>query len=295
MDALIREYLDYIVVEKGLSRNTHISYSRDLSCFSDFLARSGLEITGARSRDVTGFMKELRERGQSARSYTRALIALRGFYRYLLSRKVIEESPCSGVDVPRLGTSLPEFLTVEEVDSLLEAPAVKTPRGMRDRAMLEVLYATGMRVTELVSVKLNDLNLQAGFVTTLGKGSKERIVPLGESSMRWVRRYMEESRPGISRKVQSPYLFLTNRGTRMTRQNFWVIIKRTALAAGIDADRIKPHIIRHSFATHLLERGADLRHVQAMLGHADISSTQIYTHVTKERLKKLHRKSHPRG
>lgn len=292
---LIKEFLDHIIVEKGLSMNTRQSYARDLKRYSVFLEKKGTSPAAAEPQDVTGFLKELMEAGLSVRSYTRSLIALRGFYRYLLKKGRISTSPCASVDIPRMHKRLPEFLTFDEVEKLLSAPSMDDRLGLRDKAMLETLYATGLRVSELVSLELNNINLQGGYITAFGKGSKERLVPIGESAMVWLKRYMEESRPSFLNGRDNKYLFLTVRGSRMTRQNFWVIIKTCALKAGVDKRKIKPHIIRHSFATHLLEGGADLRMVQAMLGHADISSTQIYTHITNERLKKLHKKSHPRG
>lgn len=292
---LITAFLDYIIVEKGLARNTLLSYKRDLARFSGFLERCGMTAENATPDDIREYLKELHDAGLTVRSYTRALIALRGWYKFLQRRGHVKASPCAVIDIPRMNRRLPEFLTIAEVDALLAAPTTETRRGCRDKAMLETLYATGLRVSELVGLKLNDLNLQAGYLTTFGKGAKERLVPLGESAMISLKRYLDDSRPLLQKHGRGKYLFLSTRGKSMTRQNFWVIMKKYALIAGIDKTKIKPHILRHSFATHLLEGGADLRIVQAMLGHADISSTQIYTHVTTERLKKIHKKSHPRG
>ncbi len=293
---LIDSYLTHLVVERGLSKNTHLSYARDIARYAAFLSGVSKGIIEASPDDVRGFLKHLRSSGSSARSYTRALIALRGLYKYSLRNGHIMSSPCDDIDMPRTQKRLPEFLTISDVDKLLAAPMTGTVRGMRDKAMLETLYATGLRVSELVSLRLNDLNLQAGYLTAFGKGAKERLVPLGEAAMYWLKRYMDESRPSICKRATTQKsLFITSRGGGMTRQNFWVMIKGYAMKAGIDKSRIKPHVIRHSFATHLLEGGADLRLVQAMLGHSDISSTQIYTHVTTERLKALHKKKHPRG
>ncbi len=294
-DRLAREFLDYLVVEKGLSRNTHEAYKRDLRKYFDYLKDCGASPEGADSSKIAGHIEALMRSGLSVRSYARSLITLRGFYKYLLKKKTIAVNPCANVDIPRMPKRLPQFLTLEEVQGLLAAPRLETRTGLRDKAMLETLYATGLRVSELVNLRLNSINLQGGYLAAFGKGSKERLVPLGESAMLWLRRYMVEGRPFFSRGKDSKYLFLTVRGGKMTRQNFWVIIKFIALRAGIDKKKIKPHIIRHSFATHLLEGGADLRMVQAMLGHADISSTQIYTHLTDERLRTLHKKKHPRG
>ncbi|MBI5468090.1 MAG: site-specific tyrosine recombinase XerD [Deltaproteobacteria bacterium] len=292
---LIQEFLDHIIVERGLAKNTALSYGRDLSKYNAWLSERGHDLLTAASKEISGYLKSEKESGHAVRSYTRGLIALRGFYKYLLKEGRISSSPCSDVDIPRMQRRLPEFLTFEEVEKLLEAPKTEGIHGLRDKAMLETLYATGLRVSELVSLKLNDINLQGGYLTAFGKGSKERLVPLGESAMVWLKRYMDEARGAFLKGKQNRFLFVTGRGTGMTRQNFWVIIKNSALRAGIDRKKIKPHIIRHSFATHLLERGADLRMVQMMLGHADISSTQIYTHITNERLKNLHKKKHPRG
>lgn len=293
---LVEEFLNYIIVEKGLSINTHLSYGRDLRRFKGFLDIHGRAVLDAGSTDISDFMKSLVKEGLAVRSYARSLIAIRGFYRYQARKGRITASPCDSVDMPRQHSRLPEYLSVTEVERLLSAPDTNTALGLRDRAMLEALYATGLRVSELVGLRLNDINLQHGYLTAFGKGSKERLVPMGEASMHWVKKYMDDARIMLKgRRAEPPHLFLTVRGSRMTRQNFWVIIKRYALKAGIDRARIKPHIIRHCFATHLLENGADLRMVQMMLGHADISSTQIYTHVTNERLKGLHAKRHPRG
>lgn len=291
---LIQAFLDFIVVEKGLSLNTNDSYKRDLRKFFAYLHNKNTSIINATPEDITGYLKAQRDSGLAVRSYSRALIAFRGFYKYFAKKGTIKESPCANIDIPKMQRRLPEFLNYEEVDKLLSAPDLDKRLGLRDKAMLETLYATGMRVSELITLKLNGLNLQGGFVIAFGKGSKERLVPIGESAMYWLKRYMEESRPSFIKGRENKFLFLTVLGSRMTRQNFWVIIKQNAMKAAIDCNKIKPHIIRHSFATHLLERGADLRIVQAMLGHADISSTQIYTHITNERLKKLHKK-HPRG
>lgn len=300
--ALINAFLDHIIVEKGLAINTRLSYKRDLEKFNEHLEKAAQTIKSVTPDDIRSWLKSLHDSGISVRSYTRALITLRGFYKFMVKRGHIKSSPCAMIDIPRMDKRLPEFLTIKEVDALLAAPKPDKPLGVRDKAMLETLYATGLRVSELVCMRLNDLNMQAGYLTTIGKGSKERIVPVGESALIALKTYLDQGRPLVGkgkgrneRNNADRYLFLASHGGRMTRQNFWVIIKRYALKAGIDTSKIKPHILRHSFATHMLEGGADLRMVQAMLGHADISSTQIYTHVTNERLKKLHKKSHPRG
>lgn len=294
-DKIIKEFLDYSIFEKGLSNNTIASYARDLSRYNGYLAKNGVDVCKAVSANITGHLTGLIGVGLSVRSYTRSLIAIRGLYRYLYKKKLINENPCDNIDLPRFNQKLPDFLTIEEVDKLLSAPSADTVRGLRDKAMIETLYATGLRVSELIGLKLNGVDLQKGYITAFGKGSKERAVPLGESAMLWLQRYIEQSRPELTKGKTSQYLFLTARHARMTRQNFWVLIKKMAMTACISARRIRPHILRHSFATHMLERGADLRMVQAMLGHSDISTTQIYTHITKERLKKQHNATHPRG
>jgi integrase/recombinase XerD len=294
-DPLFHDYLNSLVVDKGLSSNTHEAYRRDLARYLTYLNKTGTTATRAAPQDITTYLAELKGRGLSPKSYTRSLVAIRGFYRYLLTNGKIKSSPCSSIELPRTQKHLPRVLSLKEVDILLTGPKMDTSKGKRDKAMLEVLYATGLRVTELVSLRLNDVNMQTGCLTVLGKGGKQRIVPLGETAILWLKRYMEEARAALLKDRDCKDLFVTARGKQMTRENFWHIIKKWAVRAGIEKDKIKPHIIRHSFATHLVERGADLRVVQEMLGHADISTTQIYTHVRSERLKKLHKRHHPRG
>lgn len=289
----VQAFLDHIVVEKGLSLNTRLSYKKDLSNFSEYMA--GKDLLQATPGDISSFLKHSSERGLSARSYARALVTLRGFYKFLAGRGAVNESPCSRVDMPKVRQKLPEFLSIAEVERLLSAPSPDNALGLRDKAMLETLYATGLRVSELTNLRTNNISLQGGYLTAFGKGSRERMVPLGDAAMHWLKRYIDESRPSFPGNRKTGALFLTARGACMTRQNFWAMIKKYAILAGIGRARCKPHIIRHSFATHLLERGADLRIVQAMLGHADISTTQIYTHITNERLKNLHKGKHPRG
>ena len=295
VDGDIKAFLDYIVVEKGLSKNTCAAYRRDLLKYAAFMESSGHGLLQATPGDITSFLLALLKEGLAVRSYARALIAIRGFYKFLCNIKLLDASPCADIDLPRLTPPLPEYLSLAEVESLLTANTPDTPIGLRDKAMLETLYATGLRVSELVNLTINDLNLQKGLLTAFGKGAKERLVPMGESAMLWLKRYMDSGRGQFQKRSTSRHLFLTSRGGPMTRQNFWLIMKKSALKAGIDVKKTKPHIIRHSFATHLLEGGADLRLVQAMLGHADISSTQIYTHIAKDRLKKIHGSRHPRG
>lgn len=288
-------FLDSLSVEHGLSRNTIEAYGRDLKRFLTFLRRHNTPLLTAPPSSIVAFLTSLKEDGLSPRSYARALVAIRRFYLFLKREKLIEKSPASLLEMPNFLKKLPQVLSLDEVEKLLGAPNSATPLGLRDRSMLETLYATGLRVTELVSLRLNDLNFQVGYITAFGKGSKERIVPLGENAILWLRRYLDTARPSILKMRESDHLFVTARGGRMTRQNFWALIKRYGLLCGINSEKIKPHTVRHSFATHIMERGADLRFVQALLGHADISTTQIYTHLKTERLKELHGKHHPRG
>ncbi len=288
-------FLDSLSVEHGLSRNTIEAYGRDLKRFLTFLRRHNTPLLTAPPSSIVAFLTSLKEDGLSPRSYARALVAIRRFYLFLKREKLIEKSPASLLEMPNFLKKLPQILSLDEVEKLLGAPNSATPLGLRDRSMLETLYATGLRVTELVSLRLNDLNFQVGYITAFGKGSKERIVPLGENAILWLRRYLDTARSSILKMRESDHLFVTARGGRMTRQNFWALIKRYGLLCGINSEKIKPHTVRHSFATHIMERGADLRFVQALLGHADISTTQIYTHLKTERLKELHVKHHPRG
>ena len=291
---LMDRYLNYLSVERGLSANTLEAYSRDLNRFFSFLERSGSDPLSAEPKEILTFLMEQGKKGLKVRSYTRSLVALRSFYRFLQEEGTIESSPTSKVDIPRFWNRLPEVLNLEEVEKLLNLPDTGTTLGIRDKTMIEVLYATGLRVSELVSLRLDDINYQVGYLTTVGKGSKERVIPLGESAFDWIKRYIETSRAAILKGRSSPFLFLNYAARKMTRQGFWKIIKGYALKGEIEK-KITPHILRHSFATHLLERGADLRSLQVMLGHADISTTQIYTHVNSERLKTIHKLYHPRG
>lgn len=294
----LMEFISYLAVEKGLSLNTQAAYKRDLAGLLAFLKRKrgeGASLIAVSAGDISSYLAALKRRGLSARSIARALTTIRVFYRYFLKEERITASPCDLIDMPKITKALPRFLSLDEVERLLESPPLSTPMGVRDKVMLEVLYATGFRVSELINVKLNNLDMQRGIISTIGKGSKERLVPIGEEAMKWIKRYMDTERKTMLKDKESGYLFVTNRAGAMTRQNFWTIIKKYAQSAGIENERIKPHALRHSFATHLLQRGVDLRHLQAMLGHSDISTTQIYTHVVSERLKGLHKRHHPRG
>ncbi|MFQ5901115.1 MAG: site-specific tyrosine recombinase XerD [Thermodesulfobacteriota bacterium] len=291
---LLDRYLNHISVERGLSPNTLEAYARDLDRYFSFMEEKDRDPLTADSQDISSFLIDQNKRGLKVRSYTRSLIALRAFYKFLLKEGLADSSPATKVDIPKFWNRLPGVLSLDDVEMLLNVPDLEKPLGMRDKTMFEVLYATGLRVSELVSLKVRDVNLQVGYLTTIGKGSKERIVPLGESAIDWIREYIETTRTIILKGRTSFYLFLNYTGRKMTRQGFWKIIKNSALKAGIDK-KITPHILRHSFATHLLERGADLRSLQIMLGHSDISTTQIYTHVNADRLKNMHKQFHPRG
>ena len=292
---ILDPFLHYLAVEKGLARNTLEAYSRDLNTYLDFLEAEGIDSFAQTSKiTAMAFIQHLRKRGLAQRSITRALVAVRGLYRYLAQEGHLEVNPLEDMELPRLTPSLPYVLTVQDVEQLLDQPDDETPLGIRDGAMLELLYATGMRVSELCELPIGGLNLEVGFVTVKGKGGKERIVPIGEAAMERARLYLEKGRGALLKGRESPYLFVNNRGGKLSRQGFWKILHTYALKAGI-TKHITPHTLRHSFATHLLERGADLRFIQAMLGHVDISTTQVYTHVNQEYLKKLHQQYHPRA
>jgi integrase/recombinase XerD len=294
-DHLLDLYTNYLVVEKGLSKNTLESYTRDLSRFFDALKEFG--VLGIDQVDNTTILKHLirlRKKGLGAKSRARHLVSIRGFFRFLVQEKVIEHDPSRLVDLPKTGLRLPDVLSADEVASLLNVPDSNKPTGLRDAAMLELLYAAGLRVSELVSLKVLDVHLDAGFVRVLGKGDKERVVPIGTWAKSKIILFLETGRPPLLKDIQSPYLFVARAGKPMTRQGFWKLLNKYSAIAGI-TKKITPHSLRHSFATHLLEGGADLRAVQMMLGHVDISTTQIYTHVARERLKQVHNKFHPRG
>lgn len=295
MDSFCDLFLNYLTVEKGLSVNTLEAYGRDLSRYLAFLDKAGVVEPDKISRsDVLRFLSGLKQDGLSARSRARTLSAVRMFHRFLRMEKLSTEDPTSLVESPRMLRPLPHLLSQDDVDRLLSAPSGDLPLAQRDRAMLEVIYATGVRVSELVSLRLSDLNLEIGCLSAFGKGSKQRLIPLGEEALVALKGYLEDGRARLNKSGQEQVLFLNRSGKGLTRQGFWKILKRYALVAGI-SQQISPHMLRHSFATHLLENGADLRAVQAMLGHADISTTQIYTHVIRERLKQVHEQFHPRG
>ncbi|ANA40226.1 site-specific tyrosine recombinase XerD [Geobacter anodireducens] len=288
-------FLGYLVVEKGLARNSVESYARDLNRYLAYVEQhAGADPAAVRPLHVADFLAHLKESGLGARSRARALSAVRMFHRFLLVEGYAETNPTSIIEAPRVLAKLPQVLTGREVEMLLAAPAGNAPIEVRDRAMLELLYATGLRVSELVGLRTRDVNTSAGYLMAVGKGGKERLVPMGEAACAAVALYLSSARTQLGRGGESLFLFLSRLGERMTRQAFWNILKKRSRQAGI-LKGISPHTLRHSFATHLLENGADLRSVQAMLGHADLSTTQIYTHVTRERLKRLHEQFHPRG
>jgi integrase/recombinase XerD len=286
-------YLDYLAVEKGLAKNSLASYGTDLRRFGGWLDDQSVESESAKRQHIVRYIQSLRTAGISARSVARALAAIRGFFRFLVVERHLKHDPTENLDNPKLWSTLPKSMQPSEVDALLGAPDRSTPDGLRDAAMLELLYATGLRVSELIAVKIEDVVLDAGFLRTFGKGSKERIVPFGDSARDAITVYMDSGRPHFNRR-NDIHLFLSNRGRPMTRQTFWMKVVRYARQAGIKS-HISPHVLRHSFATHLLENGADLRSVQLMLGHSDISTTQIYTHVSRARLQKMYDQFHPRA
>ncbi|RPJ64345.1 MAG: site-specific tyrosine recombinase XerD [Acidobacteria bacterium] len=291
--ALVDAYLDHLRVERRLAGHTIESYARDLAALAGYAEGQGLAIERFSRQDLEGFVRALMASGLSPRSTARAVACVRGLYRYLVLDRRLEASPADDLRAPRAWPALPRFLSMEEVDRLIAQPDVSTPRGLRDRAMIEVLYATGLRVSELVGLRPPDLNLEGGYLTCTGKGDKQRLVPLGDQAVEWVRRYAREGRPALLGTRSSPRLFVNARGGALSRVGFWKILKAHGLAAGLPRD-LSPHVLRHSFATHLLDRGADLRAIQMMLGHADLSTTQIYTHVLDARMRTVYEKFHPR-
>lgn len=294
LDQAIDLYLQYIKIERNLSPNTVESYGRDLAKFRAFCASRKIHaLDQVQSQTVLEFLIDLSTRKMSVRTQARNLVALRGLFKHMRRERIMEVDPTSSVELPRAGRKLPDVLTMEEVERFLAAPDPKSRLGPRDVAMLELLYATGLRVTELCRLRMDELNLDHGYVSATGKGRKQRLVPVGESALDALRRYLERGRAALDKK-RSPFLFLTQRAGPMTRQGFWKMVRKYADVAGITKD-IYPHMLRHSFATHLLEHGADLRAVQAMLGHADISTTQIYTHISRSHLVEIYRKHHPRA
>lgn len=293
-DALLDAFLLHLKTERRLSRNTLSAYGADMHRFSVFLAERGIDARRFARPDLLDHLTSLRDGGLSARSTARHVSTLRSFFRFLVREGVLPASPITGVKAPRLGRPLPKYLTPTQVDRLLAAPDGRTPEGIRDRAMLTIMYASGLRASELVTLRLQNVDVNAGFLYVLGKGGKERVVPVADVALTVLGEYTATARQSFLGRRHSNALFLSRRGKAITRQTLWNRIRRWSLAAGIE-QRISPHTLRHSFASHLLAGGADLRAVQAMLGHADIATTQIYTHVTMERLRDIHGKHHPRG
>lgn len=292
---LIETFLDSMWLEKGLSKNTLESYRRDLEAFSNFLMEKGKSLLKVTREDLLLYLSFRLKKGLKARSTARALSCLRSMYRYLLRENRIVEDPTLKVENPKLGRPLPETLTEQDVEKLLQAPDITTPVGLRDRTMFEVLYACGLRVSELVKLKISEINLRQGVVRIMGKGGKERLVPMGEEAISWVIRYLREARTELLKKsLYEDVVFPSKRGAEMTRQAFWYRVKEHAGKACIEK-KLSPHTMRHAFATHLLNHGADLRVVQLLLGHSDLSTTQIYTQVARHRMQEIHRQHHPRG
>lgn len=294
MKELIDTFLNYISVERGLANNTVVSYREDLNTYLDFIEKSNIDALSRISKDnITNFMFDQKAKGIAANSIARRLAAIRMFHRFLTRERILKNDPSALIDSPKLWKRVPETLTLNEVEALIAQPDARSSQGLRDKAILETLYATGMRVSEGVNLKKDSVNLDVGFLRCIGKGNKERVIPLGKKAINSINKYLETSRPKFLKGKESEFLFVSRCGKKISRQSFWKIIKKYAKEARLKKP-IKPHILRHSFATHLLERGADLRSVQEMLGHSNISTTQIYTHINKERLKNIHKQFHPR-
>jgi integrase/recombinase XerD len=291
---VIDGYLTYLRDVRRMSPNTVESYARDLAQLAAFAEKQGVSVEALERQDLETFVRQLMSAGLAPRSVARAVACVRGFYKFLAVEQKRDRSPADDLRPPRAWAALPKFLSLDEVDRLLVQPDTTTPRGLRDKALIEVLYATGLRVSELVALRAGDLNLDEGYLTCIGKGDKQRMVPLGHEAADWVRRYLREGRTALLRKKTSPWLFVNARdGGSLSRIGFWKVLKEYGIKAGVSRD-LSPHVLRHSFATHLLERGADLRMIQLMLGHADLSTTQIYTHVLEARLRAVYDKFHPR-
>ena len=296
MKPFIEDFLNYLAVERGLAQNTLLAYRRDLLKYAEFLEKQGIKAPDQVKRDhVTNFMFDQKKNKLTTSSICRSLAAIKTFHRFLVRERLSKEDPTTLVDTPKIWKRIPEVLTLKEIELIIDAAKGKSNQQIRDKSILELFYASGMRVSEVVNLKVDSINMEMGYVRCMGKGSKERIIPIGKNARETVKRYCDFVRPQLAKKNEfSPYLFLSRLGKKLSRQSFWKLIKAYARKAGIKKE-IKPHILRHTFATHLLEHGADLRSVQEMLGHADISTTQIYTHVDRERLKSVHKEFHPRG
>lgn len=295
MEQLLKDFIYYLSVEKGLAENTLDSYQRDLKKYINFLQKHKVnDIKKATRKNISDYLLEQKEKGLAPSTLSRNLASIRSFYQFLLKEQVIRENPAADLESPRAEKKLPRVLSLQDIELLLEQPKPNDVIGIRDRAMLELLYATGIRVSELVSLNLNNVNVKMGFLKCDGKGGKERMIPLGSVALRRLQEYLKESRLKFLKNRDEKALFLNQHGNRLTRQGFWKILKKYALKAGISTE-ITPHTLRHSFATHLLENGADLRSVQEMLGHADISTTQIYTQITRKKIKEVYKQTHPRA
>ena len=290
----IDAYLRHLEVSRRLAINSLEAYSRDLGRLAAFAGTRGTTIESLTLADLEAFVRDLMTSGLSPASTARGVAAVRGYFKFLRVNGTIDANPADDLRSPRSFKALPKFLSTDDVDALLAAPDVTKPRGLRDRALIELLYATGLRVSELVGLRVADVRLAEGFLKTIGKGSKERIVPIGDEATHWVSKYVNEARPGLMKKKETPFLFLNSRGQRLSRVGFWKGLKAYGVKAGLRG-ALSPHVLRHSFATHLLDRGADLRAIQAMLGHADLSTTQIYTHVLEARLRQVYDRFHPRS
>jgi integrase/recombinase XerD len=292
----LQSFIHYLSVERGLAQNTLESYERDLTQFMEHLRELRvLEVKDTMKSHIVGYIAKLKKSGKAPATVSRSLVSIRAFYQFLVRERLIDKDPSMNMESPKLEKRLPKVMSMNEVELLLDSPQTSTPNGMRDKAMLEVLYATGIRVSELISLNLGDIHLGLGYVRCIGKGSKERIIPLGRIAAQTIDQYIQAHRHKLLKPTKAEdALFVSHLGSRMTRQGFWKIIKKYGVLANIQKE-ITPHTLRHSFATHLLENGADLRAVQEMLGHADISTTQIYTHVTKKRMKEVYNRTHPRA
>ncbi|MGD1211234.1 MAG: site-specific tyrosine recombinase XerD [Candidatus Acidiferrales bacterium] len=294
MEAHIRTFLNCLRVEKGLSENTLQAYRRDIQKFAAFAAGRHLDTKDVRRSDVVEFLASLYRKGLDSRSVARHLVTIRNFFRFALTEGYIDDDPAATVESPRFRQSLPEFLSLEEVDRLLQQPDTDTTLGLRDRALIELMYSAGLRVSELCGLRVDDMQIESGCLRCVGKGNKERMVPVGRQALAIVQKYLRTARPKLLREGSSPYLFLNQRCHKLDRITFWKLLGAYGRKAGL-RKALTPHMLRHSFATHLLDRGADLRSVQIMLGHSDISTTQIYTHVVEERLKQVYKAHHPRA
>ena len=290
----IELFLDALWMERGLSENTLTAYRSDLQKLTDTLAKHNITLSSARREDLLNYLADKAKQGAHARTTARMLSSIRRFYQYQIREGYLKDDPSAQIDAPKVAPALPKLMTEDEVNDLLDAPDCETKLGLRDRTMLELLYASGLRVSELINLEMSQINSQQGIVRVTGKGGKERLVPLGEEALSWLDSYLREARPDIVKGRPVDALFPTNRGAGMTRQAFWQLIKRYANQAQIKKE-LSPHTLRHAFATHLINHGADLRVVQLLLGHSNLSTTQIYTHVARERLKSLHAVHHPRG